>query len=591
MITGRRPFKGEHEAAIMYSLMNEMTEPLSRYKASVPDSLQRIIDKTLAKDCNLRYQHIDELLVDLRLVRQETDESNKIMFITKSRRKIFLYVITTVLFLMILAIVIKFNLFPPNKQDFENITTFAQKPEELDWTNSVAVLPFRDFSAKRDQEYFCNGMTDAIIGRLAKISDLKVIATTSVLRYKNTEKDVKEIGRELNVANVLEGTLQKEKNKIRLSAQLINTKTGFHLWADTYDKELTKVFEIQDEISKSISEALKVTLTAKARESSNAALPQNIETYEFQLRGMNLINNYIIHRKEEDFTLALKMFQKAIELEPLHASSYTGISWAYQHHIEITGNQSEAAFVLKYSEMAYEKNPNSPHANTAMGWVYHKRGNNDSAYKYFQKALESNPNSMGINHVAGLFLSNIGLHGQAIRLFHRANELDPFYLYAISARARSCRDYGEFEKARELYSKALQLTGDDVEYLGAYANLLLMMKQYSSADTILIRAEKINPHDSTIVLYRAFYWALKGEAAKAMKLAPSPSDQLYAILGMKDKAIASLQQNIKEGKYRQYLYILNNPFFDNLRSDVRFQYIINQQKAIYEERLKKYNGL
>lgn len=593
MITSRRPFKGEHEAAVIYSLTNETPEPLARYRANVSDDLQRVVEKALAKNKGDRYQHVDELLVDLRSVQRDVDNGseNKIFNITRSLQKKLWYIVATILFLVVLFILFKSNLFTPAEQPTENIPISSQKPSESGWTNSIAVLPFRDFSAKKDQEYFCNGMTDAIIGRLAKIPELKVLATTSVMRYKNTDKDIKEIGRELNVANVLEGTLQKEKNKIRLSAQLINTESGFHLWADTYDRELTKVFEIQDEISIAISEALKVTLTARARETSKSGLPQNLETYEYQLRGMNLINNYIIHRREEDFTLALAMFQKAIELEPMYAASYSGLAWAYKHHIEVTGNQSEALYVLKNSETAYEKNPNSPEANAAMGWVYHERGNQDKAFEYFRKALELNPNSMAINHVAALFLTDIGLYHQAIKYFHKANDLDPYYLYALSSLAGRYRDIGEYKIAEALYEKVSELAPNDAIYERAYAYLLILKKEYDRADALLNRAEKIKPEDSTLMPYRALYWAVRGEKSKAIMFMHSPNDLVFAPLGMNNEAIACLKQGIKEEKSRSYLYLLHNPLYDNLRSDPHFQDIIAKQKIIYEERLKKYGIL
>jgi serine/threonine protein kinase/Flp pilus assembly protein TadD len=595
MITGRRPFKGEHEAAIIYSLLNENPEPLSRYKTGVPEPLQRIIDKALAKGQDERYQHVDEMLVDLKKLIKETELNFSRGMQTKSkhsfRRTTLLWVLVS---FVVVALVVGGYLLIKGNREPEKLS--QAKTVEIEWTNSIAVLPFRDFSSKKDQEYFCNGMTDAIIGRLAKIQELKVIATTSVMRYRNTDKDIKEIGRELSVANVLEGTLQKEKNKIRLSAQLISTENGFHIWADTYDRELTMVFEIQDDISKAIAEALKVTLTAKARETSKAGQPQNLETYEYHLKGMNLINTYIIYERQEDFVAAIGMFKKAIEIEPNFAASYTGLAWGYQHHIEITGDESEAFLVVKYSEIAYQKNPNSAEANAAMGWVHHVRGDQDKAYQHLRRALELNPNSMAINHVIGLFLTNLGLCHQAINFFQRAIELDPFYLYALSSQAGRLRDIGEFEKADIAYKKVLEIVPNNVTYLGVYAYLLIMMKQYDRAEDLLNRAEQLNQGDSVVTTYQAILLAAKGNKIMAMKVMQKPKPLVYALLSMNEEAIITIKKRIGEGSgyahnVYSYLSLINNPLYNNLRSDPRFQEIIKSQKQIYEERLKKYGDL
>ena len=595
MITGHRPFKGEHEAAIIYSLLNENPEPLSRYKTGVPEPLQRILDKALAKGQGERYQHVDEMLVDLKKLIKETElnisggtQTNpKHSF----RQATLLWVLVS---FVVVALVVGGYLLIKGNREPEKLS--QAKTVEIEWTNSIAVLPFRDFSSKKDQEYFCNGMTDAIIGRLAKISELKVLATTSVMRYKNTDKDIKDIGRELNVENILEGTLQKEKNKIRLSAQLISTENGFNIWADTYDRELTMVFEIQDDISKAIAEALKVTLTAKARETSNAGQPQNFETYEYHLKGMNLVNTYIVYEREEDFVAAITMFKKAIEIEPNFAASYTGLAWGYQHHIEITGDESEAFLVVKYSEIAYQKNPNSAEANAAMGWVHHVRGDQNKAYQHLKRALELNPNSMAINHVIGLFLTNLGLCHQAINFFQRAIELDPFYLYALSSQAGRLRDIGEFEKADMVYKKVLEIVPNNVTYLGVYAYLLTMMKQYDRAESLLTRAEKLKPGDSTVTSYRAILLSARGNKIMAMGLMKKHEPLVYSLLGMKKEAITGIENQIGQGNkyaYSAYLYLLlsNNPLYSNLRSDPRFQDIIKSQKQIYEERLKKYGNL
>jgi eukaryotic-like serine/threonine-protein kinase len=591
MITGRRPFRGEHEAAIIYSVLNETPEPLSRYAQGVPPGLQHVVEKALAKDVAQRYQHIDEMLADLRGITstppgRAPHTPGGTRWQALQRKPLVMAVAGLAAALLIIAgwYVLQMLQDPGGPAE-------PQAVAGTEWKNSLAVLPFRDFSSTKDQEYFCNGMTDAIIGRLAKIPELKVIATTSVMRYRNTDKDIREVGRELHVANILEGTLQREKNKIRLSAQLVSAENGFHLWADIYDRDATKVFELQDDISRVIAEALKVRLTAAARATSTAGQPQNLEAYEYQLKGMNLVNTYIIYQREEDFQASLTMFNNAMRIEPDYAGSYAGLAWVYQHHMEVTAREDDAAQVVKYSEMAFQKNPNLAEANTAMGWVYHVRGDEARAFQYFRRGLELNANSMAINHVMGLFFTSLGLHHQALKFFQRAIELDPFYLYALSGQAGRLRDLGEFGKAEATYRKVLELSPHDPTYLSAYAHLLILAGFPSRAEELLKQAEERKPTDPMFIRTRSLLYAVRGDSVKALAMMQQPDALVYAVLGMNDEAMAAIRKNPRGVRDYSYLSLINNPLYDPLRVDPRFQELLGRRKAEYDDLVRRFGGL
>jgi eukaryotic-like serine/threonine-protein kinase len=591
MVTGRRPFRGEHEAAIIYSVLNETPEPLSRYAQGISPALEHVVEKALTKDSAQRYQHVDDLLADLKGItpgpRGMTPQRPESALWQRLRRKPLSWMLAGLA--AALTVVAGWYLLRVPQRPGDAVPPPAATATE--WTNSLAVLPFRDFSSTKDQEYFCNGMTDAIIGRLAKIPELKVMATTSVMRYRNTDKDIREVGRELHVANILEGTLQRERNKIRLSAQLISTESGFHVWADTYDRDASRVFEIQDDISRAIAEALKVRLTAAARATSTASQPQNLEAYEYQLRGMNLVNMYIIHQREEDFQAALTMFNNAIRIEPDYAGAYAGLAWGYQHHIEVTGRVDESAQVVRYSEIAYQKNPHMAEANAAMGWVFHVRGDEDRAFVYLRRSLELDRNSMAINHVIGLFFTSVGLHHQAVKFFQRAGELDPFYLYALSNQAGRWRDVGEFGKAEAAYRKVLELDPQDATYLAAYAYLLIIVRRESLARELLSQAEGRRPADPTLRLTLPVLYAVEGNKAKALAAMQHPDAVVYSILGMTDEAIATIEKNHREVRDYSYLPLITNPLYDPLRADRRFREIINCRKQVYDDLVRKFGGL
>ena len=291
MVTGQVPFKGKTSLSVAFKHKTEIPPSPRDINDEVSEGLSDLILKCMEKDKEKRFQSTEELLLALRNTEKSIPIAERI---------------------------------PPRTMPE------PEAPTGIRWKNSIAVLPFSDLSPKKDQEYFCDGMTEDIITKLSRAGELKVISRTSVMRFKKTEKDIKEIGRELTVATILEGSIRKEKDNIRVTAQLINVEDGFHLWADTYDRRLESVFEVQDEVSKSIAEALEIKLSPKDLKAFKSGRPRNIEAYEYLLKGMHLINSkYVISQRDEDFKAAMKMFRKAIEIDQNYAMAYTGLCWGY----------------------------------------------------------------------------------------------------------------------------------------------------------------------------------------------------------------------------------------------------------------------
>jgi serine/threonine protein kinase len=274
MLTGQLPFQGEYESAVIYSIMNDTQEPVTGLRTGVPMELERIINKCLNKNPSDRYQHVDDLIVDLKGLRIEsvsTSIPTKIEHPAKSSKTVIMSV--TVLSILILIVAGYFILIQRGEKNVS------------EWENSIAVLPFADLSPEKDQEYFCDGMTEQIITNLTKLNGLKVIGRTSVMKFKNTKKTLPEIGKELNVTHILEGSIRKYGNSIRVTAQLINTEDGSHLWAEDYDRELENTFTIQDNISENISGVLLQKLSVEEVTEAKSQKPQNIEAWEYYLKG------------------------------------------------------------------------------------------------------------------------------------------------------------------------------------------------------------------------------------------------------------------------------------------------------------------
>jgi len=594
VISGRRPFRGDYDQAVLYSILNEEPEPITALRTGVPMELERIVNKCLEKEPSDRYQHADELIADSGRLKKELKSgvipSRKVVRSETPRKRFQSFVVPGILLFIAILMVAGYFLFDrilqTGKSEIETIS-------KMKWEKSIAVLPFEDLSSRKDQEYFCVGMTEDIITKLSRVEELKVISRASAMRYKNTDKDIKKIGKELGVETILEGSIRKEKNNIRITAQLINVEDGFHLWADNYDRRLESVFEVQDEVSKAIAEAMKVKLTPKTLEAFKTGQPKSIEAYEYCLKGTHFISSkYVISNQEKDFQAALRMFEKAIEIDPNYALAYAGLVWAYESHFVITGDERDRDLVLKNSEISYELDPNLAQTNAAMGWSYYTRGEYDKTYQSYKRALEINPNVSEINHIVGLFFRHLGLYPQAIKYHSRSTEIDPFLIWSQGDLARSFLRTGEFEKSTVHFKKALEIAPNSVSYLCSYVNLLIMMKKHAEAEEILARAEKINPGYSGIPYCKALLLAAKGQKDKALAL--GKDEAIYSLLGMKDEAIKYINDVITEcGEKERYSYLslINNPFYEDLYGDARFKEIVKKQKKKYEERLKKYGEL
>ena len=206
------------------------------------------------------------------------------------------------------------------KVDFATkVAESTEKPNSL----SIAVLPFTNMSADPENEYFADGITEDILTQLSKIKSLDVISRTSIMQYKNTTKSLRQIGKELGVATILEGSVRRGGNRVRITAQLIDTETDKHLWAETYDRDLDDIFAIQSDVAKKIATALKASLTPEEEKRIDKKPTENLEAYDYYLRGSEYANRSYL---ESDFLIALNMLQKAVELDPEFALAYARIS-------------------------------------------------------------------------------------------------------------------------------------------------------------------------------------------------------------------------------------------------------------------------
>ncbi len=582
MVTGNAPFTGEHIARkkVMSSILEKEPPPLTSYIAHPPAELQQIISKTLRKDREERYHNAHELLQALKDFRHklefEADLARATLVPFWQRWTRSPAALALVVLVAALALALPFY-------RHRNLATVSP-PEK-----SIAVLPFLDLSETKDQEYFCDGMSEEILEALAKVEGLRVVARTSSFSFKGKSVNAREVGEKLNVANVLEGSLRREGDRVRVTAELINARSGFHLWTETYDRKLEDVFALQDEITHAIVDALKVKLAV----SPPVRQQPNTEVYDLYLQGLYFSNK----GSEEDLRRALSFFQRAVEKDPTFARAWTGIAkvWYFladvyvkpldaypaskeaalkaialdEKDAEAHCYLSEAKRVLDWDlagadaelKRALELDPNSAPAHFFSGMHPLFRGEVKEGLRLVLEAEKLDPVSPIISYVAtAAYLANDQID-EAISEGQRTLQLDPNYFYLDSDLAAAYREKGNFAEAIALYTKAQEATHLPSSGLAiTYAR----MDQQSEARNIL--AQLVQAREKRYV---------SAPLIAAVSTA----------LGDKEEAFRWLERAYEEHSgVLQWIAFL--PEFRALHSDARFPHLLRRISASQDTILK-----
>ena len=551
-ITGKLPFTGDYEESVRYAISHEEAQPLSRFASGVTDDIQRIVSKLLEKDPALRYQNAESVISDLKGLDRDAGPSVKIGFLRRRRIKpIRASVITA---LTVIGIVSAYFLI--ERTSVQEQFGLARK-DITGWQNSIAVLPLRDFSSNKDHEYFSDGMTDAIIGKLSGIKNLKVISMTSVMRYKNPDRDLKKIGHDLQVNTILEGSIQLEGNRLRVRAQLINVADDAHLWTQTYNRELESIFDVQDDISQALVNAMRIELFGEDTTIITRRYTQNIEAYNFYMRGRHLWSK----RTQRDLTKAIEYFEKAIELDSNYAMAYSGLAdaWAViRGYIDVPGTVSKAEAISKAkeaAEMAIALDGELAEAHASLGLVLNYGSDLEGAEKEFLRAIELNPGYGWARFWHSNLLGDMARYPDQIREEEIAFELNPMSIPLINNRAKRKWLTLEWEESEELYQRLIEMEPNRWRSYTAYAGLLISMGRNDDAIRQYSLAVQIDEHAyknlalayDRIGDFEKALWA----ASEYMKSTSDKHDaydtrgHIYVLNGMPDSAISSFKKALK----------------------------------------------
>jgi len=594
MLTGNLPFKGNTLESVLLKHQSEAPPDPRKFIPSIPSELSRIILRCLTKEKERRYQSVEELISELKMVPgdlpsevglpiEKTGEKNSRKIF---QRRFFLTFVFPVFLIAALSAVF----LVMSKKSSKSLPTKTFKPEIPlpSWKHSIAVLPFRNLSAEADQDYFCDGMTEQLITNLAHIRDLKVPARTSIMMYKNVARDVRQIAQELEVSHILEGSVRKSGNQIRITAQLIDVEANAHIWAQDFDRRLDDIFAIQDDVSQAIVSELQLELSDETDSLIRTPKPSSIQAYEYYMKSRHTIHSlYLNTHKEEDFQRALEFGQKAVEIDPVYAPGYMNLGYLYEVHYIVTREKNDREIQSRYLNKTYELDPHSAEANAGIGFQYSIKKEHDKAFPYIRRAVELNPNSQTVCHLAGIFYGNLGLDDLAIGYFSRAIAIDRLAFFSLGNRALFYINFGEFEKAKKDLLHCLENGQSAPMFIRELALIHILLKEFDEADKLLTKIEKELSKNFDLGWCRALYYASRGQ--KDLALSTQKNAAVFALLGKKKDAIARMQDELKTIWWRySYPALVNLPLYDNLRDEPEFQSLVENQKSLYEQNRQKY---
>ena len=469
-------------------------------------------------------------------------------------------------------------------------SVFSTSEIENDLRMRVAVLPFANISRDSNDDYFADGITEEIISNLAKISGLDVIARTSTMKYKNTNKDISEIGNELNVGTVLEGTVRKFDNKTRITVQLIDAGTQRHLWAEDYDREFHDIFSLQSEIAMKVAEELKVQLLTSEKEQIQKDITDNAEAYRNYLLGQYYFNK----RTGEDIEKSMSYFETAIQLDPEFAYAYTGLANCYTLIGGAAyGNLSKerAAKKAKSSVLkALELDESLAEALTAFAYIkFRFDWDWEGAESDFRNAINLKPGYAAAHEWLGLLFSVLGRYDEALTEMQIAYELDPLSASISTGIGRILDFSGRHSEAVKEYNKTIEMYPDYAEAYFALAMSYTMTKNYKQALTEIDKAIELSDGRLVIITQKGMIYGLIGEKSKALmvlqdlkdlsypdSVSPWLSMSIYFGLGDDDKFFEYAQSAYEQRDPLMVYFNVLSAFDVKMRNDPRFNEILKK---------------
>src|SRR5687767_15097126 len=524
MATGAVPFQGDTEAVVFDSILNRDPRPASGVNPELPAAFERILEKALEKDRALRYQTATELKTDLLRLRRDLDSGR--------RRAV----------------------------DLSDSRGGAERAAE----KSIAVLYFENPSGAQEDEYLRDGITEDIITELSKIRGMQVFSRPTVLAYRDKQVTPAQIGQQLRAAYVLAGSLRRAGSRLRITTQLVDTRTDFPLWSERYDREMKDVFEVQDEIAHKIAEALRITLTPQEQAALAAKPTENMQAYDLYLRG----RNYARRVGRQDLMFALQMFENAVALDPDFALAHAGLANVcaeYYYHFERQQQWLDRA--ISATQKVNTKAHDAPEIQLAEAWVLFAEGRYDDAAEKVRTALTRNPDVDGGYYLLGRALFSAGKYQEVVDMMEEAlAHAGENYNTTIPIH-NSLGALGKTEMVKNLRQRRMQALESHVRQVpeDARARILLSI-DYASENRV----------DDAV-----------REASLAMVLRPNEAVVLYnaactfCCLNKKAEALDALEKAWRAG-FKDANWARRDPDLALLHDDPEFERLYPEKSAATE---------
>jgi eukaryotic-like serine/threonine-protein kinase len=574
MATGQLPFRGDSTATIFEAILNRAPVPAVRLNPDVPAELERIINKALEKDRNLRYQSAAEMRADLRRLERDSESGRSAVATVARVPKLWKIAITVLL----VTVAVLAGLDVGGLRNRVLRTTLSPVRAVR-----LAVLPFANLTGDSGQEYLSDGLTQEMITQLGRLhpGSLSVIARTSVMRYKQTDKPIDQIGRELGVDYILEGSTRREAGRIRITAELIQVRDQTQLWAETYERELAGIMALQSEVASKVAGSLTLTLLPSERIRLANVHAVNPEAYDAYLQGLH----HFYKLTPGDLDSAQQYYELALEKDPNSALAYTGIAllWGSRNQMGITPPKEAAPKANAAALKAVALDDTLAEAHYALAavktWqVWDLLG----AEPEWKRAIELNPNFPDARAFYSHYLSIMGRPQEAETQISRALELDPFNALFQSLYAIDLLYLRRYDDAIAQARKALRSAPDAPVAHSALWTGLFLKGMYKDA-FVEAKANFPGDHETEEAFERgyaeggypgAMRRAAELQAARSRKTYVSPTlvAELYLQAGEKDLALQWLEKAFEVREPN--LPYIGTPDYDSLRSDPRFQNLL-----------------
>jgi TolB-like protein/Tfp pilus assembly protein PilF len=573
MATGKQAFFGNNKVALFEAVLTKIPTPALRLNPDLPPELERIINKCQEKDRELRYQNATDVRTDLKRLKREIDTGRSAISQAPS---------TTVLTakaqsrpgkwgfilagLVIAAIAIGMGFYLRGNRGHA--------------IQSLAVLPFLNLNADPKTEYLSDGITESTINTLSQLPRLKVMARGTVFTYKGKEVDPRKVGRDLNVDAVVTGSINQQENTLIIRADLVKVSDGTQLWGQQYNRNLSDILAVQSDISKEISEQLRLKLTGEEQKKISKQYTQNTEAYELYLKGRYYWNK----RTEDGLKKAANYFEQAVQKDPKYALAYVGIADSYvvMGDYNLIRSNDATKKASDATSKALELDDTLAEAHTALASVHELKWEWQRAEKEYKRAIELNPNYPTTHHWYSVYLANMGRYDEGIAEIKRAQKLDPLSMMINKSVGDRYYDARRYDEALELYRKNIEM---DPSFPGSYEGLgfvYLRKGQYDDAITAFQKMRDLTGEKLGYKLRVGQVYAESGKKTEVLKILDELNELsakeyvpavgmaiLYTALGDKDQAFKFLEKAYQERSIR-LSYLKPEESFDPLRSDPRF---------------------